>query len=138
MLGIWIGTTSTLNDITFMSRGDPPGQPMAFDQRNLMVWFTIESNGKVIWFVGDTAMGPVFEQELAKRIAPVDITLTPVGAFLPREIMQASHTTPEEAAYLAKMMGSKSAIGMHWGTFPLGEDHPLDAIERFNRRRHRM
>ena len=45
--------------------------------------------------------------------------------------MQASHTTPEEAAYLAKLMGSKTAIGMHWGTFPLGEDHPLDAIEGF-------
>ena len=50
---------------------------MAFDV-NETLWsgFTIESNGKVIWFVGDTAMGPVFEQELAKRIAPVDITLT--------------------------------------------------------------
>ena len=125
----------SVDDITFMSTPAIHRANRWLFDVNETLWsgFTIESNGKVIWFVGDTAMGPVFEQELAKRIAPVDITLTPVGAFLPREIMQASHTTPEEAAYLAKMMGSKSAIGMHWGTFPLGEDHPLDAIERFNK-----
>ena len=82
--------------------------------------------------MGDTALGPVFEQEVAKQIAPVDITITPTGAFLPREVMRSVHTTPEEAIKLAKIMGSKTAIGMHWGTFPLGADTPIQAVERFN------
>ena len=124
----------SVGDITFMSTPAIHRANRWLFDVNETLWsgFTIESKGKVIWFVGDTALGPVFERDLAKRIAPVDITLTPVGAFLPREIMQASHTTPEEGAYLAKLMGSKSAIGMHWGTFPLGEDRPFDAIKRFN------
>ena len=123
----------SVGDVAFMSTPAIHRANRWLFDVNETLWsgFTIESKGKTIWFVGDTALGPVFEQDLAKRIAPVDITLTPVGAFLPREIMQASHTTPEEAAYLAKLMGSKTAIGMHWGTFPLGEDHPLDAIEGF-------
>ena len=122
-----------VGDLTFMSTPAIHSANRWLFDVNETLWsgFTIESKGKVIWFVGDTALGPVFERDLSKRIAPVDITLTPVGAFLPREIMQASHTTPEEAAYLAKLMGSKTAIGMHWGTFPLGEDYPLDTIERF-------
>ena len=100
---------------------------------NETLWagFTIEANSKKIWFVGDTGMGPMFERDLAKKISPVDITLAPAGAFLPREVMRAVHTTPEEGLELARMMGSKTAIAMHWGTFPLGSDNPLDGQARF-------
>ena len=125
----------SVGDVTFMSTPAIHRANRWLFDVNETLWsgFTIESKGKKIWFVGDTGLGPVFEQGLAKRIAPVDITLTPAGAFLPREVMQAVHTTPEEGVYLAEMMGSKTAIGMHWGTFPLGADNPLDAIERFNK-----
>ncbi|MAI10352.1 MAG: hypothetical protein CBD27_05225 [Rhodospirillaceae bacterium TMED167] len=125
----------SVGDVTFMSTPAIHRANRWLFDVNETLWsgFTIESNGKKIWFVGDTAFGPVFERDLAKRIAPVDITLAPAGAFLPREVMQAAHTTPEESIYLAKIMGSKTAIGMHWGTFPLGADKPLDAIKRFNK-----
>ncbi len=125
----------SVGNVTFMSTPAIHRANRWLFDVNETLWsgFTIESKGKKIWFVGDTGLGPVFEQDLAKRIAPVDITLTPVGAFLPRGVMQAVHTTPEEGVYLAEMMGSKTAIGMHWGTFPLGADNPLDAIERFNK-----
>ena len=102
--------------------------------RNETLWtgFALESEGKKIWFVGDTGLGPVFERDVVNRIAPVDITLTPTGAFLPRAVMRAVHTTPEEGLKLAEIMGSKTAIGMHWGTFPLTEDSPLEAFQRFS------
>jgi N-acyl-phosphatidylethanolamine-hydrolysing phospholipase D len=100
---------------------------------NETLWtgFTIEAGGKKIWFVGDTGMGPMFERDLVKKISPVDITLAPAGAFLPRGVMRAVHTTPEEGLELARMMGSKTAIAMHWGTFPLGSDNPLQGQARF-------
>ena len=61
----------------------------------------------------------------------MDIALVPIGAYLPRDFMQAAHTTPEEAAGLARIMGAKVAVGMHWGTLPLGHDAPMDAKRRF-------
>jgi N-acyl-phosphatidylethanolamine-hydrolysing phospholipase D len=86
---------------------------------------------KKIWFVGDTGFGPLFKQEVAKKIGPVDIALMPNGAFLPRNIMKAVHVSPEEAMQLAKIMGAKTVIPMHWGTFPLGEDLPKEGKARF-------
>lgn len=84
-----------------------------------------------IWFVGDTGAGPVFEKEVAGKVGPVDIALVPIGAFLPRDIMRPVHTNPAEALRLAKIMGAKTAIAMHWGTLPLGEDLPKDGQEAF-------
>jgi len=122
----------TVGDVTFMATPAIHRANRGVFDVNETLWagFTLESKGKKIWFVGDTGMGPVFEREVKNRIAPVDISLTPVGAFLPRGVMQAVHTSPEEGLELAKMMGSKTAIGAHWGTFPLGADNPLQAIEQ--------
>ena len=125
----------TIGDVTFMATPAVHRANRWLFDVNETLWagFTMESKGKKIWFVGDTGLGPVFEREVKSRIAPVDISLTPVGAFLPREVMHAVHTSPEEGLELAKMMGSKTAIGAHWGTFPLGADNPLQAIERVNK-----
>ena len=60
----------------------------------------------------------MFERDVVNRIAPVDITLTPTGAFLPREVMRAVHTTLEEGLKLAEIMGSKTAIGCIGAPFP--------------------
>ncbi len=84
-----------------------------------------------IWFVGDTGLGPVFEEDVAKKAGPVDIALVPIGAYLPRDIMRPVHTTPAEALRIARIMGAKIAIAMHWGTLPLGEDLPFDAKSGF-------
>ena len=123
----------TVGNVTFMATPAIHRSNRWIFDINETLWagFTIESKGKKIWFVGDTALGPVFEHKVAKQIAPVDITITPTGAFLPRDVMRSVHTTPEEAIMLAKIMGSKTAIGMHWGTFPLGADKPIQAVERF-------
>jgi N-acyl-phosphatidylethanolamine-hydrolysing phospholipase D len=91
----------------------------------------IAGKTKKIWFVGDTGLGPFFKQEVAQKVGPVDIALIPNGAFLPRNIMKPVHASPEEALELAKIMGAKTVIPMHWGTFPLGEDLPKLGKARF-------
>ena len=58
---------------------------------------------------------------VAKKIGPVDIALVSIGAYLPRDVMKAVHMTPEESLVLARIMGAKTAIAMHWGTLPLGD-----------------
>lgn len=93
--------------------------------------FTITGSGPKIWFAGDTAIGPVFKDQIAPKIAPVDIALVPIGAFLPRNFMRAVHVTPEEAVELARIMGAKVAVANHWGTLPLGNDLPREGRDRF-------
>jgi N-acyl-phosphatidylethanolamine-hydrolysing phospholipase D len=100
---------------------------------NQTLWsgFVMTAPEHRIWFAGDTALGPVFEKEIARRIGPVDTALVPIGAFLPRDFMRPVHVNPEEALELARIMGAKTAIGMHWGTLPLGADKPKQAKQRF-------
>jgi len=100
---------------------------------NQTLWsgFVITAPEHRIWFAGDTSLGPVYEKEVARRIGPVDTALVPIGAFLPRDFMRPVHVNPEEAVALARIMGAKAAIAMHWGTLPLGADKPKQAKQRF-------
>lgn len=125
--------TDAIGKVTFQSTPAVHRSNRGLFDVNETLWtgFTIAARGKKIWFVGDTGLGPIFEREVAKKAGPVDITLAPSGAFLPRGVMRAVHVTPEESLELARIMGSKAAIAMHWGTFPLGEDNPLDGRKRF-------
>ena len=100
---------------------------------NQTLWtgWAIKAPDLRIWFAGDTGFGPVFEREVAPRVGPVDVALVPAGAFLPRDILRPVHVTPEEGLELARIMGAKMAIAMHWGTLPLGADLPKDAVRQF-------
>lgn len=100
---------------------------------NQTLWagFVIAAPRHRIWFAGDTALGPVYKKDVAPRIGPVDTALVPIGAFLPRDFMRPVHTNPEEALELARIMGARAVIGMHWGTLPLGADKPKEAKQRF-------
>ena len=62
--------------------------------RNRTLWtgYAIQGRGKRVYFAGDTAYGPVF-QEVGRRVAPFDLALLPIGAYEPRLLMQGSHAT---------------------------------------------
>lgn len=99
---------------------------------NLTLWtgYKFSSPSKRIWFAGDTGFGRTWT-EWSKRIGPVDLALVPAGAFLPRDFMRPVHVNPEESVRLARMVGARTAIGIHWGTLPLGTDLPKQGQERF-------
>ena len=99
---------------------------------NSTLWngYIIESNGKKIYFSGDTAFGNMFLQ-IGKKYGSFDLTIVPIGAYEPRQMMKASHCTPEEAVEIAFMVGSKNILGMHWGTIRLSAENPWEPPERF-------
>ena len=117
-------TITTLPAVHFSGRG-------LFD-RNETLWasFAIVSDEQRVWFSGDTANGPVFT-EIGKRSGPFDLALIAIGAYEPRNIMQAAHATPEEAVEIARSVGAAKAIGMHWGTIRLTPEDPFEAPVRF-------
>lgn len=88
--------------------------------RNRALWagMAIVSPQRRVWFGGDTAAGPVFD-EIGAHAGPFDLALVGIGAYEPRSIMEASHATPEEAIGIARQLRARRAIGMHWGSIML-------------------
>jgi len=81
-------------------------------------------NGKKVYFAGDTGYSSHFK-EIGEKLGSPDIALLPIGAYLPRWLMQHVHVTPQESVQAFLDLGAKHMIGIHWGTFDLA-DEPLD------------
>ena len=119
-------TITALPAVHFSGRG-------LFD-RNKTLWasFAFKSESESIWFSGDTAAGEVF-QEIGNREGPFDLALVAIGAYEPRSIMRSIHASPEEAIQIARVIGAKQAIGMHWGTIRLTPEDAFEPPVRFKR-----
>ncbi len=100
--------------------------------RNKTLWasFAFESESERIWFSGDTAAGPVFK-DIGQRYGPFDLALVAIGAYEPRSIMRSVHASPEEAIEIARDIGARRAIGMHWGTIRLTSEDTFEPPARF-------
>ena len=117
-------TITTRPAVHFSGRG-------LFD-RNKTLWasFAFKSESESIWFSGDTAAGPVF-REIGERHGPFDLALVAIGAYEPRSIMRSIHASPEEAIEIARDIGARQAIGMHWGTIRLTREQAFEPPVRF-------
>ncbi len=100
--------------------------------RNRTLWsgYALQGRSQRVYFAGDTAYGPVF-QELGRVFAPLDLALLPIGAYEPRLLMQGSHATPEEALEIARDLQARRIVGMHWGTIRLTDEPPFEPPVRF-------
>ena len=92
--------------------------------------WVITDGRKKILFIGDTGYGPAFRQ-IGRSHGPVDLLLVPIGAYEPRELVADMHVNPEEAVRIAREVGARLAIGIHWGTFKLSPERPSDTVRRF-------
>lgn len=120
---------STLPAVHFSGRGP-------FD-RNRTLWasFAIAADNERVWFSGDTARGEVFT-EIGRRFGPFDLALIAIGAYEPRNFMQAVHASPEDAIEIARSVRARKTIGMHWGTIMLTPEDPFEAPVRFRQAAH--
>jgi N-acyl-phosphatidylethanolamine-hydrolysing phospholipase D len=100
--------------------------------RNRTLWtgYALQGRSLRVYFAGDTAYGPVF-QEVGRQQAPFDLALLPIGAYEPRLLMQGSHATPEEALQIARDLRARRLVGMHWGTIRLTDEPPFEPPVRF-------
>lgn len=103
----------------------------AFD-RNKTLWasFSFKTQKTSLYFTGDTGYAPLFK-DIGRDYGPFDYTLVGIGAYEPRAIMKAHHTTPEEAVDIAQDVTAKTMIAMHWGTVRLTDEPLFEPPGRF-------
>ena len=104
----------------------------SFFDRNKTLWsgYVVEFkkprfSGKKMYFVGDTGYNQLDFKAIGSRFKGIDLSLIPIGAYLPARLMSPFHINPEQAVLVHKEVGSKMSIGMHFKTFRLS-DEPLD------------
>ena len=88
--------------------------------------YLIESDGKKIFFPGDSAYRNDF-----KVFQKPHVALLPIGPCRPEWFMRPKHMTPEEAIRLAEELDAGVTIPIHWGTFRLGMEPIEEPIGRF-------
>jgi len=89
--------------------------------RNLWSGFVIRSKSGNVYFAGDSGWGDHFG-EIAARLAPIRLALLPIGAYLPRWFMHPAHIDPAEAVEAHHVLGARTSMAIHFGTFALGDD----------------
>jgi L-ascorbate metabolism protein UlaG (beta-lactamase superfamily) len=95
--------------------------------RNAALWcgFVVSGPSGHVYFAGDTGWGGHFE-EIARRFGPMRLAMLPIGAYEPRWFMRPAHISPAEAVDAHLVLGARTSIGMHWGTFRLSDEGELD------------
>jgi N-acyl-phosphatidylethanolamine-hydrolysing phospholipase D len=113
-------------------------------EKNRRLWcsYGATSDAIRVYFGGDSGYGP-FYREIGERAGPFHVLLMPIGAYEPRWFMAASHMSPEEATEAFRDLvrgaggdggpGTPAFVAMHWGTFRLTDEDPLEPPRRIRR-----
>nr|WP_136252799.1 MBL fold metallo-hydrolase [Ningiella ruwaisensis] len=107
------------------------------NDRRETLWasYAVKAAGKTIYFAGDTGYNDVQFKQIGQYLQSVDLALIPIGGYLPRDFMRLYHVNPEEALRIHQDIGSKFSIGMHWGTFPMTAEAPMEPPLKLNEQR---
>jgi L-ascorbate metabolism protein UlaG (beta-lactamase superfamily) len=91
--------------------------------RNKTLWcgYAIEFPERLVYFAGDTAFGAHFGQ-IREKFGSPQLALLPIGAYEPRWFMSPVHMAPQEAVRAHEILGAKTSIAIHHGTFQLADD----------------
>lgn len=89
--------------------------------------FLVGSGDRKVFHAGDSAYFDGFK-EIGKR-EDICLAILPIGAYEApsgRDV----HMNPEEALQAFEDLGAQFMMPMHYGTFPLGNEHPDEPIQR--------
>jgi N-acyl-phosphatidylethanolamine-hydrolysing phospholipase D len=77
---------------------------------------------KKFYFSGDTGYNEHDFKAVGDKWKGMDLSLLPIGAYMPRKFMYPMHVSPEESVVIHKEIHSKLSIAMHWKTFDLADE----------------
>jgi L-ascorbate metabolism protein UlaG (beta-lactamase superfamily) len=95
------------------------------DRRHaLWAAFVIEGPAGRIYHIGDTGFhSGINYKAAAEKFGLFKIATLPIGAYEPRWFMQGQHQNPDEAVEGFKLLNAEIALGHHWGTVQLTDEH---------------
>ncbi len=77
---------------------------------------------KQLYFVGDTGYNPYDFKKIGQTFGSMDLSLIPIGTYVPRKFMSPVHIEPKNAVRIHKEVHSVLSLGMHWKTFNLSDE----------------
>ncbi|MBM3191797.1 MAG: phospholipase [Chlamydiae bacterium] len=77
---------------------------------------------KQCYFVGDTGYNPYDFVNIGKVFGGFDLSLIPIGTYIPFSFMAPVHICPSKAVQIHEEVKSKLSVGMHWKTFCLSDE----------------
>ncbi|EST07819.1 Methyltransferase domain protein [Kalmanozyma brasiliensis GHG001] len=97
--------------------------------------FHAPGSGARVYFAGDTGYRsvprgmpreqedtlttcPAF-REIGETLGPFDVSLIPIGAYLPRNVMSTIHLAPQDSVRVHQDVKSRKSYGIHWGAYRL-------------------
>lgn len=97
--------------------------------RNETLWgaFAVTRPGFDFFFSGDLAYSKDI-QDIAARLPGFDLAAIGIGAYQPVWYRN-SHVSPDEAVRIHRELRIARSVGMHWGTYPMGQER-LDQAPR--------
>jgi L-ascorbate metabolism protein UlaG (beta-lactamase superfamily) len=117
------GESFSLGNVTIHSVPAVHFSSRTMFDRNRTLWcgYTIKTPERLVYFAGDTAFGNHFAA-IRERFGPPDLALLPIGAYEPRWFMSRVHMSPEEAIGAHAILGARTTIAIHHGTFQLADE----------------
>jgi L-ascorbate metabolism protein UlaG (beta-lactamase superfamily) len=97
--------------------------------RNATLWggFAVTRPGFAFFFSGDLGYSKDIG-DIAARFGGFDLAAIGIGAYQPLWYRN-SHVSPDEAVRIHRELRVKRSVGMHWGTYPMGQER-LDQAPR--------
>ncbi|MBX7065875.1 MAG: MBL fold metallo-hydrolase [Parachlamydiales bacterium] len=84
--------------------------------------YVLETAHKRLYFTGDTGYNGKDFKEIGQRFSKMDLSLIPIGTYVPKKFMQTVHICPQEAVQIHQDVNSQFSLGMHWNTFRLSDE----------------
>ncbi|CAO1618220.1 unnamed protein product [Parajaminaea phylloscopi] len=79
-----------------------------------------------VYFSGDTGYSASLTRAIGYHSGPFDLAFLPIGSYEPRWHMSPQHVSARDSVLIARNIGAKKAIGMHWATWIMS-DEPWEA-----------
>ena len=123
-LGWWESQDHTFYRVTAVPAQHFSGRGL-WDQ-NKTHWngyvFESKKSGKRFYFSGDTGYNPIGFKEIGQQWPYMDLSLIPIGTYVPRQFMGPVHCSPDDGVEIHQDVNSKFSLGMHWKTFCLSDE----------------
>lgn len=100
--------------------------------RNAALWvsYLVSDGKKRVYITGDSGYGPHLER-IGAQYGPIDLVVLSLGGYEPRQANKGVHMNPAEAAAAVRDLRAQRVLLVHWGTYPLGEEDPAEALAAF-------